>query len=67
MSDDVRKIKNVKCIKSTDKAILVESSEWNGPVWIPQSQVHDDSEVWKEGDVGSLVVSEWFAEKKGWL
>lgn len=33
-------------------------------VWIPKSQIDDDSEVWQEGDEGRLVVSEWTAIEK---
>lgn len=34
-------------------------------VWIPNSQVDDDSEVWQCEDTGTLVVSEWIAKEKG--
>jgi hypothetical protein len=33
--------------------------------WIPQSQVDDDSEIWENGQEGTLVVSEWIAKEKG--
>jgi hypothetical protein len=32
--------------------------------WIPQSQIHDDSEIWKLGDKGKLVITRWMAELK---
>ena len=53
----------------TEKAILVEELEIEDgePTWVPNSCVHDDSEVEHEGDRGELVVVEWFAEKRGWL
>jgi hypothetical protein len=35
------------------------------PEWFPKSQIHDDSEVWREGQEGELVVTEWFAEQRG--
>lgn len=52
-----------RCVKATKAAILVniEGKEH----WIPQSQIDDDSEVWQEGDEGELIISEWFATKKG--
>lgn len=54
---------NVLCIGQTPKAIrVVIDGEYH---WIPQSCVHEDSEVWKEGDEGTLVVPEWFAIKNG--
>mgnify|MGYP000871628334 CR=1 FL=1 len=55
----------VRCIKETPMAILCEPSDGK-PFWVPQSQVHDDSDVWKEGDEGELVVTSWFAKKEGW-
>ena len=33
--------------------------------WIPQSQIDDDSDVYREGDAGTLIISEWFALEKG--
>ena len=35
-------------------------------VLIPKSQIHDNSEVYKAGTEGSLIVTEWLAEKRGW-
>lgn len=34
-------------------------------VWIPCSQISDDSEVYKPGDVGELIIPQWLAEEKG--
>ena len=56
-----------KVLTTTQKAIRVRLLEETGPhyvLWIPQSAVHDDSEVWKMGDVGELVVHNWFAVAK---
>lgn len=52
---------NVECLRSTAMAIqcVVNGKE----VWIPQSVVHDDSEVFEVGHAGRLVVKEWFARK----
>lgn len=49
------------------KSILVEAPDFEWPEWIPYSQVHEDSEVHREGDSGTLLVNEWLAEKRGWL
>lgn len=62
MPDTVR-FPDTYCIRATEDAILVNVE--NEEVWIPQSQVHDDSEVWEEGDEGDLVVTRWIAQKKG--
>lgn len=54
------------CVKETDKAILVESDDIRGgKIWIPKSQVHDDSEVFEDGHEGKIVVTKWFATKEG--
>lgn len=54
--------------RATNKALLVELRDGlraDEEVWIPLSQIHDDSEVWGAGDEGELVVTSWFAEKEG--
>ncbi len=55
-------IEDVVCKHATQKAILVEVD--GVEVWIPQSQITDSSEVWKEGDEGTLVITEWIATQK---
>lgn len=56
---------DAKATRETDKAVLfiIEGQE----EWIPKSQIHDDSEVWQGGCEGALIVTEWFAEQRGWL
>lgn len=53
-----------EAVAETDLAICVEGIQ-DDDIWIPKSQVHDDSEVYKKGHEGTLVVMEWFAEKEG--
>ena len=53
---------DVVCKAETDKAILVEIG--GEEHWIPQSQILDDSQVWRKGDEGELVVTEWIAIEK---
>jgi hypothetical protein len=61
------KIDDCKIIKETERAVLVKSDELpDGEMWIPQSQVHEDSEVWCEGDEGPMIITEWFAKKEGY-
>lgn len=62
---DKASFEDVVCKKATDKALLVSIN--GDDYWVPQSQVDDDSEVYREGDSGELVVSEWWAEKEGLL
>ena len=56
-------------VHQTDKAILViiPDLDKGEPVWIPQTQVHEDSDCHKLGTSGKLIVTEWFAERKGWV
>lgn len=49
----------------TDRAILVEVDCED--VWVPKSQVHENSDDLHQGDEGRLVVRRWFAEKEGLL
>jgi hypothetical protein len=56
-----------KCIKATERAILVEIAEEAEPIWIPRSQILYDAETWDEDDENELVITEWIAEQKGLL
>jgi hypothetical protein len=60
---------DVKAVRSTQMALLVRiggsKAEGGVEVWIPQSQIDDNSEVWREGDEGQLVISQWIAEQNG--
>jgi hypothetical protein len=61
-------VKGAKCVKATDKALLIVSSEiGDEPTWVPISQVESESAVRGEGDEGELTVSLWLAEEKGWI
>ena len=50
-------------IAETDKAILVRFDDRE--LWVPKSQVSDNSDVYEKGDSGNLIISPWFAEKEG--
>ena len=56
------RIDDVEILRATDKAVLCQIEDQQ--VWIPQSQIDDDSEIWKEGDTGTLIVSDWIAKEK---
>jgi len=60
-------IEGARCIHEKGDAILVEAPDFDEPEWIPQSQIDDDSEVYKRGTEGTLIVTDWLAEKRGWL
>ena len=57
----------VVAVNREGTAILVDAVELDEPVWVPQSQIEAESEIWKRGDEGDLVVTEWIAGEKGWL
>jgi len=54
---------DVFCIAETDLAILVDID--GEEIWIPRSQIEDDSEVVEKGDEGTLIISGWLAEQEG--
>lgn len=54
-----------KVVKETDAALLCDTEE-HGQVWVPKSQIDDDSETYSAGTSGTLIVSQWFAEQRGW-
>lgn len=62
--DDGTPVDDAECIAETEKAILVRIKGRKDNCWVPKSQVTDDSEVFKYGDVGQLVVRTWFANQE---
>lgn len=68
MSDELFDAPFARCVRATEKAILVTAPDLGeGEHWLPQSAVDDDSEVYQAGDEGRLVIAAWFARKQGWL
>jgi hypothetical protein len=57
------RMEHVRALKSTKKALLciIDGEE----DWIPFSQITDDSEVYQQGDEGTLIITRWLAYKKG--
>lgn len=56
---------DVKCIASTEKAALCTGGPLSSrEVWFPLSQIDDDSEVYRKGDHGNLIVTKWIALQK---
>ena len=55
-------IKGVTSIGESGHAVLclVDGRE----IWIPKSQIHDDSEVFADDQTGKLVISAWLAERE---
>ncbi len=63
MEYDTATFEDVKAVRDSGKALLC-LIEGTG-VWIPKSLIEDDSEVYRKGDEGTLIVPEWFAVKEG--
>lgn len=59
MSEDIEITCDV--LRETDKAYLVHNGEIEA--WIPKSQVSDESE--SLGEITSIFIPEWLAEKSG--
>lgn len=66
MSTDAVSLGQGRCLRATDKAIFVSFENEDGAgMWIPQSVVHDDSEVYEVGQEGDVIVKRWWAEERG--
>lgn len=48
-------------------ALLCSHESWDNPVWIVQSLIGDDSEVYRKGDEGILVIPRWLAIKENMM
>jgi len=55
---------DAKALSSTAYGLLVDLG-MSGEVWVPHAEIHDESEVAFNGDEGTLIVTSYFAEKKG--
>ena len=53
------------CLKETSMAILVADA-CGSEAWIPKSQIDDDSEVYREGGEGLLIISAWCDKRIEW-
>jgi hypothetical protein len=63
-------IEGAVCTYETDMALCIEADELDEPLWVPKSQIDDDSEVYGDQpgqDEGDLIISEWFARNSGLL
>lgn len=60
---DKCEFRDVIAIRKTPKALicLIDTADFV----VPDSQIDDDSEVYQEGDEGTLIVSAWWARKEG--
>lgn len=61
--DEMQEFEDVKCVGETTLAIQCQFPSGR-LIWVPKSQVGEESEVYEEGGVGTLVIKKWFAEKE---
>ena len=64
--DDTYTLEGVKAVAETDAALLIVTADGD-EVWVPKSQIDDDSEVYKKNNEGDLIVTRWIARERGWL
>jgi hypothetical protein len=57
---------NVICTCETPNAIKVRVEGTGKEFWVPKSVIDDESETYKDGTSGNLIVADWFAEKQCW-
>lgn len=61
-------IEDAEIVHKKGDAVLVEAPEFDEDgEWIPYSQIHDHSYVYKVGDKGTLIIKDWLARKRGWI
>lgn len=58
-------ILEVKILRTTEDAVLVESNEVEEPVWIPKSQIEDSDDDLITGFEGEISIPLWIAEREG--
>jgi hypothetical protein len=63
LSEELAEFEGITCDVDTPKAILVTVE--GKRVWIPKFAIHEDSEVYKKGTDGKLIVLQRIAEEKG--
>jgi len=57
-------LESATAVHATERALRVQLGDGK-LIWIPQSQITDDSEVYAIGHTGRLVITAWFARKEG--
>ena len=61
------RLEGCKAKHDSGKALLVTVPDLDDELWIPHSQIEDDSEVYQKGDEGTLIITDWLAGKLGIL
>lgn len=63
MSEPIE-LEGVLAVRETARALLIRTATGEQH-WVPKSVIHEDSEVYQDGDGGKLIIAAWFAEKEG--
>jgi hypothetical protein len=63
--EDYVEFEDSKGLSDTQMAVHVKCAEVAKSFWVPKSIIHDDSEVYKAFTEGRLIISKWWAEKRG--
>ncbi len=61
-------VEDVVAVTETDRAVLCLAQEFEEAtgerkMWVPKSQIDEESAVKEEGDEGHLIVNRWWAEQ----
>lgn len=63
-TDEVQ-LEDVEVLNESAHALLIKLD--GQTYWVPKNHVSDNSEVYKVGHSGTMIVSAWIAEQKGWV
>lgn len=55
----------VRIVRTTEKAALIEFHEFGEEFWIPFSQIEGGGRGLEEEDEGIILISRWTAQQKG--
>jgi len=61
---------DVMVVGKTPKGLWLQFDEVDEDLFIPDSQISDDSPIYlksKKGETGTIIITSWIAEKKGLL
>ncbi len=61
-------IDDAEVVGETPNGFWIQAPIFDEDVFVPESQIHEDSEVSKSANnSGTLIVKDWLAEKRGWI
>lgn len=63
--DEWLKYEGARVLRASESGASVLVAVAGQQVWVPQSQIHADSEAYKPGTDGTLILPRWLAEDRG--